>query len=344
MSSSPGVEWKVVSDGGNWKISCGNVTIRKRKCQRHSDADEQREREEIQDCLKGRGPPSNKVEAHGIVNGDGSERSRAILLAKQNNAKRARSFLNSFNKDGSLTREEYRSYLKKGWHLCNPIPEQLLKTLLRMHRIALPDKTKGGMVHAKNGSRCRGLTSAAFPHREGNSAATIEYNQLAKSPDDRQKFEAAAADVARHISEHTGRPASDLGGIDFMLSYPGQTPQGYHQDNLNGGVMGCIVMLTDGMAPEYGNYDQTNWIPLSKQRRLAYMTKCWETTRASTAPRSAGHLVAGSVLLSETSHIHRQPQPPATKERRTLFLAYETVRTHCDGTFVSGPEQWAQKK
>ena len=39
-------------------------------------------------------------------------------------------------------------------------------------------------------------------------------------------------------------------------------------------------------------------------------------------------------MLTNTAHIHKQPPPPATGVRRTIFIALETLDTKCDPEVV----------
>lgn len=136
------------------------------------------------------------------------------------------------------------------------IPRELLKRLLHVHTKALPDKHSGVCVHDELGARARGFVPSHenslefWPNREG----MLKQGTIHKS----FEVDKSCNDLVSWLSRQTGRDSSTLvRHVDFMLSYPGQSPQKWHLDG-EFSLAGYIVFLEEGHAPLFAPYEVQN--------------------------------------------------------------------------------------
>jgi hypothetical protein len=120
--------------------------------------------------------------------------------------------------------------------------------------------------------------------------------------------------------------------VDFMLSFPGQTPQQWHQDG-ESSLLGFVVVLTAGRAPEFAPYVGSNYRAMrTHEQREEFLRSAWKAAQdcPEGGESTLGPLQAGGCVATHTAHIHRQPPPPASGLRRSVFVAYETLATATD--------------
>ena len=220
-------------------------------------------------------------------------------------------------------------FLQCGFAALETLPAPLTARLLTMHARYLPDKNSGEPVHCRGGSRTRGCVTPT---------GTGEAHFYTKSRGRRGTFtpsEDQLGDVrllCEHLSHCTGRdPARLMLWVDFMLSFPGQTPQQWHQDGAFS-LLGFVVLLTPGRAPEFAPYVGASFMVMRQAKREEFLRSAWQAAEDCPpgSERTLGQLPAGGVVATHTAHIHRQPRAPPSGLRRSIFVAYETEATACD--------------
>ena len=142
----------------------------------------------------------------------------------------------------------------------------------------------------------------------------------------------AILELAELISDQTGCSSRILVDyMDFMLAFPGQEQQQWHQDG-DFSLAGFIIFLTAGRSPEFADYVGKDFSKMKvKDHRDSFMDRAWASVADPTmVPRSLGGVEAGTIVATHTAHVHRAPRPPKVGLRRTIFVAVETPNTACD--------------
>ena len=344
--------WVVTSNGINWRVAIREVGICSIRKVGESDDEKEDERETLEAYLRSLPTVSTKKEMKLYINNQPGQRAAIARSIKKKSAKRGREFNDGLELLSDYIPDEDRSLFRaQGFLKCPDVPCKTLEILQRLHVAVLKDESKGSPVHQttvqshKGGSRSVGIGLTFFPLREAkkNPAATTEISNIRATPTERLEYQQAIEDLVAHVSNFVCREPKDLRGVDCMLSFPQQTPQAWHQDGKHPGVLGVLVYLSDGMATEYGAYPQRRWSRMRMDRRARYMKECWEATQTS-PPVSIGLVTAGTVLLSDVVHIHRQPKPPTDGFRRSIFLAFDSPKTHTDKEVVTHAGFWANNK
>jgi len=172
-----------------------------------------------------------------------------------------------------------------------------------------------------------------------------DLNHMEKA--EKAKFSRVLKELKTHVAYQSGRKADTLKSVSFMLAGDEShtLPQKWHQDTLASSYPAAIVYMTKSQATHYVSYAQKSWGHKTPELKYRYQTESWSnvTTSRNTVSRgggkvlrsdgevdvdttkfkSAGTVDSGSVLMSDTNHIHRQPF--ARKQiRRTIFLAFYT--------------------
>lgn len=92
-----------------------------------------------------------------------------------------------------------------------------------------------------------------------------------------------------------------------MLSFPQQRPQEWHLDSTTTMVAG-IAFLTANPATEYGDYEGCDF--KHSHKPIAFLASAWEAVQAADhKPQGPGIVEPGTFILSNVTHIHRQPAP-----------------------------------
>jgi len=217
-----------------------------------------------------------------------------------------------------------------------------------------------GWVHsAGRGGRILTIKDEA----EGDSQGDVRKKKMQKEDLDEGVYyvndlnhleEAQKANLRRVLKElkievasRSGRNPRTLKSVSFMLAgdEAHEHPQKWHQDTLAFSFPAAIVYMTKSQATQYASYEQISWSQKSAESKYRYQTGAWShvTTSKTTGSRgggkvlrsdgnvevdttkfrSAGIVDPGSVLMSDTNHIHRQPYT-RREIRRTVFLPFYT--------------------
>ena len=158
--------------------------------------------------------------------------------------------------------------------------------------------------------------------------------------------ETAAWDEASScIARKADKPPGDAADEALMLSYPGQTPQSWHQESAAG--VGYVLALKDETpATELLQLD-TPWVDtmaVGAKRRRELLDAAWAAATPEAKAVSGGKLEAGDVVFFYTHAIHRSP-PPGRTMRYTLFGTYGAAgRSEGEAIFRDTQEAiWARK-
>ena len=243
----------------------------------------------------------------------------------QRTAKQGQKYANIFEKayDG----EQYRraGFLKQP----GMVRAALIARLLKLHKSALPNRHTGAPVHLRNGAR------STLPRLIGEACPSVlrgPYGNFSLRRD--SDGAAALEELKKLLATAVGRDGCHV-HVDFMLAFPGQTAQEWHQDGQHS-LLAMIVFLTDGEATEFGNYEGKDFMRMSEKDASTFMHKAWKkVTALDHKAQSAGVMAPGDVLRTHTAHIHKAPLPPKVGLRRTIFISFETPGTRCDAEVVN---------
>ena len=136
---------------------------------------------------------------------------------------------------------------------------------------------------------------------------------------------AAVTELKTHLATELGLTGLDAARLvlkfDLMISTKGQTPQNYHMDSKDP-IAGIMVYLNDAQATMYGTYVGKRWHGLKGAQREKYLEDAWAAVDKRThVPRGGHSVAAGTVILSNTGHIHKEPPRPTATARRTIFVS-----------------------
>jgi hypothetical protein len=284
-----------------------------------------------------------------IVADEDSERARASKEAKTARIVKCRA-LCPHNAYEIKISESSASFEERGYAEVASLRAETAAVLLELHvelfKVNGSGGQRGSLVHTSGGARIilvcdRDLDLPAL--ETGETSVLINLQHRFRGDKAKYKrFSDALLTLRRHIATEAARDVALLPPTAaFMLFANGQEPQCYHQDCPHA-VVSAIAYLTESDSTQYANYDQKRWASMQPAARKAYFEGCWEKTTKEYDPRSLGLVSAGTVVLGDTSHIHRAPPPPETKtnSRRTIFLAFENKKLETDGGPIRSASEW----
>ena len=203
-------------------------------------------------------------------------------------------------------------FLQRGYAALKPLSARLTARLLAMHEHYLPNQQRGEPVHARGGSRALGCVTPTAPGQKHFYTENRSRRGTFKPSAD-QLVDIRA--LCEHLASCTGRDwARMMPWVDFMLSFPGQTPQQWHQDG-ESSLLGFVVVLTAGRAPEFAPYVGSNYRSMrTHEQREEFLRSAWKAAQGCPegGESTLGPLQAGGCVATHTAHIHRQPPPPAS--------------------------------
>jgi len=192
-------------------------------------------------------------------------------------------------------------------------------TILKGARRGCP---RGIRVHDKK-KGCR-TTTCLLPDQTAQQCFRDDKNRgLYFKPN--KKELAAVTELKTHLATELGLTGLDAARLvlkfDLMISTKGQTPQNYHMDSKDP-IAGIMVYLNDAQATMYGTYVGKRWHGLKGAQREKYLEDAWAAVDKRThVPRGGHSVAAGTVILSNTGHIHKEPPRPTATARRTIFVS-----------------------
>ena len=221
-----------------------------------------------------------------------------------------------------------------------------------LHAHALPDHgNAGALVHGPGGCRTLGLGPLSFyserivtEYKDGKKPLGWgDINTFTVEDSVKKLWQQTLEELKSHVAAQSGRDPKDLKAVHLMLA--GATTQTvdqhWHQDSAGTPNATSVTFLSGSPATEYVDYAQRHWENMHAGAKYEYQQSCW--ANVTTGPEegdqpntrrvvdktkivSAGHVPAGTVIMSDTSHIHRQPASRGGPLRRTIFMGWHTKR------------------
>jgi len=211
-----------------------------------------------------------------------------------------------------FTKRKRANFVKCGYSvLPKKLPAKLTAELLEWHQKKM--KKAKGRVHARSGVRT--ITWKDKPAKE----AGLEFND--------SSIKTQLETTAKIIANLVGRcPDSLMRHIHLLQIDPGQTQQNWHQD-APFPILGAMVHLESSLATEFLEYDGKDLSELAAECRAAHLNSIWALSDSpEPAVRNKGRMMQpGSIVVFNTSHLHRAPPPPKQGERsrKVIFFSFE---------------------
>ena len=211
--------------------------------------------------------------------------------------------------------------------------KEFITRLLELHKKLLPDVGSGNVVHDRNGCRTIAILTAGdgCEEKEGlrpDENGIKQYRVFQRETEMLQE-------VKSFVATCVGRNPYDTSQAIAMLSFQGQrSAQDWHQD-APGSKLAVLVYLSDGTgSTQFLDYHGLNIMCMRKENRMLYLKKQWSllepvesktrSGRRRVALNEIKNVASGSVIVFNSSHIHRQPPPPKEGHRRTLYFYFKS--------------------
>lgn len=234
------------------------------------------------------------------------------LGGKQSRAKAAREHLQMVP---GFSEQQKASFREHGHCILDKIlPAGLTTQLLEWHQMQMLKSR--GRVHKVKGAKT--IFWKGGPKQKTDRGLTFHDSDI----------EPQLTKLAQIIAGGIGRSHGDLLKTIHLLQFQyGQIPQDWHQDSPFP-MLGAMVHLENSLSTEFLDYRGRDLTRLYGTKRRDFMNAIWDLAESpeAQAQDEGRKLPAGSVVVFNTSHIHRAPPPPkkAEPDRNMIFLYFES--------------------